>query len=305
MAARTEFPNLRQPEDPSISVWRYLDLPKFLSFLAYRSLWFTRLGVLQDSFEGAVPEDTISKHVRGWHESGVDVTSIHDAHFPSYLPRKVNYVCCWHASECESDVMWRLYGGGTRGVAIHSRYSALVSCFSDAFTSGEVKYVDYSTLSDSARTVFSPSFWKRREYSAEREIRVVTQHYQFKPDDDQSVPLGNPGTVPTLARIDDLYDQPPGIKVHVDLAMLIDEIVVNPYADDLFFDVIQQSVVAFGLRGKNVRWSSLRHSTPLERAKADGEFGRGSSGGSAESTRKVVPGIPVWTSGASKTEHPA
>jgi len=40
-------------------VWRYLTFPKFISLLAYGALWFSKLNILQDKYEGTMPAMTL------------------------------------------------------------------------------------------------------------------------------------------------------------------------------------------------------------------------------------------------------
>ena len=43
---------------PHDAVWRYTDVPKFVSLLAHRALYFARLDRLDDPFEGSLPRRT-------------------------------------------------------------------------------------------------------------------------------------------------------------------------------------------------------------------------------------------------------
>ena len=42
-------------EEFDSTVWRYLTFTKFLSLLTYSALWFPKLNILQDEFEGTIP----------------------------------------------------------------------------------------------------------------------------------------------------------------------------------------------------------------------------------------------------------
>jgi hypothetical protein len=54
----TEHKAFRQPDNPSIQAWRYMDLPKLLSMLMRRELHLTRLDRLEDTYEGTIPLHT-------------------------------------------------------------------------------------------------------------------------------------------------------------------------------------------------------------------------------------------------------
>jgi len=44
---------LQKPEDP-MKVWRYIDLAKFVSMLETQSIYFSRMDLFSDPFEGAM-----------------------------------------------------------------------------------------------------------------------------------------------------------------------------------------------------------------------------------------------------------
>jgi hypothetical protein len=49
----TQHPSFRLPTDKDISIWRYMDLGKYLSMLDRRSLFLARATLLGDPFEGS------------------------------------------------------------------------------------------------------------------------------------------------------------------------------------------------------------------------------------------------------------
>jgi hypothetical protein len=44
----------REPDDPDITIWRYIDLAKLLSLLSSSTLWFSRADRLGDPHEGSL-----------------------------------------------------------------------------------------------------------------------------------------------------------------------------------------------------------------------------------------------------------
>jgi hypothetical protein len=48
----TTHPSFHQPDDTSISVWRYTDLSKFIWMLQKRAFYFARADLLDDPYEG-------------------------------------------------------------------------------------------------------------------------------------------------------------------------------------------------------------------------------------------------------------
>lgn len=57
-----QHPNFDAPSDPDISVWRYMNLAKFVSMLQGDALYFARPDRMTDEFEGSLSESNKSKH---------------------------------------------------------------------------------------------------------------------------------------------------------------------------------------------------------------------------------------------------
>ena len=56
--ALPDHASFKQPADPSVLAWRYMELPQLLSLLMRRALHLTRLDNLEDKFEGSLPLHT-------------------------------------------------------------------------------------------------------------------------------------------------------------------------------------------------------------------------------------------------------
>jgi hypothetical protein len=42
--------------DPNTVIWRYLSMSKFVSLIRTSALWFSKLQIFEDVFEGTTPE---------------------------------------------------------------------------------------------------------------------------------------------------------------------------------------------------------------------------------------------------------
>jgi hypothetical protein len=61
--------NHRDQANLNITIRRYSDFLKMVSLLEMGALWFSRLGALEDQFEGILPENTRKKmieHSKEW-----------------------------------------------------------------------------------------------------------------------------------------------------------------------------------------------------------------------------------------------
>src|SRR5262245_42138646 len=115
--------------DPEItsrgaSIWRYMDLPKFLWLLDKQSLFLSRLDGFDDKFEGSAPLSLIK--ARQARESRVLVVTLRaDSSDVIQTHSRNTAENFWHMSEVESSAMWKLYSINNFGVAIRSTIQGL------------------------------------------------------------------------------------------------------------------------------------------------------------------------------------
>jgi hypothetical protein len=207
------FDNGSWPEQPSDdeTVWRYMDLARFISLLDSKSLFFTQASKMADKWEGAYGEGPFAV---GTFQRYVQDTGVRHAMFLN----------CWHLSEYESAAMWDIYQREGRGVAIRSTWGELKASLRtrEPIAGGKVTYVDYVGLTVSGTNVFDPFRYKRKSFEHEREVRLV-----YWGDDLVPGRSGTPG--PPIPRRSS--DYPPGVPMKVDLPSLIGKVFLAPDAD--------------------------------------------------------------------------
>jgi DUF2971 family protein len=181
----TRFKNISSSELDKV-VWRYLTFPKYISLLSYGALWFSKLNILQDKYEGILPK-LIDAEMRAEHEK-------YKQHFDPSMHKQIDEMndcnvrdgkeltvaSCWFAADTESERMWREYARDAEGLAIKSSIRSIsqyVNCDPQISEIGKVKYVDLSTYSMSAyeaNQAHERAFLKSLEYEHEQEVRIVT-----------------------------------------------------------------------------------------------------------------------------------
>ena len=211
--------------DRSHTIWRYMSLPKFLSLLNDRQLYFARQDKFLDLKEGK--------------RSAPDL-SLYDNAVPgiSDIIEKDPFGCaflnCWTMSEHESILMWKAYSNINNGVVIKTNANRLMASYSGdaSITIGKVKYIDEETQSAQPfgqelnwlNLVFSKLWF----YSDEKELRLYF--------DDRVQRLQH--------------------KVPVDLNILIDEIRLSPKVDPNSRQIIYDTLSSEGIDLK-VRQSDI------------------------------------------------
>jgi len=241
LEARLQHPCFPQLKDPSTSIWRYMDLAKFVALLKSRSIYLTRVDRFSDPYEGT----TTLRTAAGIGQFLKNMGNVHDeAHVLKMLDaaRQELFVSCWHVNEHESEAMWRLYCGDGGGVAIQTTYSALLEAvrWHQGVYIGKVTYVDYRNASFPDANVFYPVMHKRASFMHEREVRLV----KLSP--------------PQLDGTQDL-----ALSVPVELENLCNAVYVSPSAPNYYFEAVRAVVDAIAPDlSSRLQWSQMA-SPPL------------------------------------------
>jgi hypothetical protein len=228
---RESFP---QPDDPSVKVWRYLDLPRFIWLLSTGGLAFARVDSLEDPFEGSVPPSVYEE----WKRRHPDLIATARRGL-----RKQAFVSCWHANNTESEAMWRLYCGSHDGIALQTTYEKLDASLPRGVFLGQVSYLDYECDTDPPRDTLALLMRKRQAFEHEHEIRALIW------------PPEAPGEI--VPR--DLGEDTHVINVRWQAQDFLDRIYVSPYAEEWYRDVVVSLLqkYAAGLVDR-LTWSHMR-----------------------------------------------
>lgn len=244
-----EHPVFNPPNDDA-TLWRYMDFVKFVSLLDTQSLFFARADKLGDPFEGSLPQvntdmrteesKELRKHLSD--NSASKAMALRSA-FDKSL-RSLTLVNCWHESDYESAAMWKLYSQGYDGIAVKTHFRSLADSFtcSEEVLIGKVEYLDYDTEYIQERNAFAPHLYKRHSFEHEKEVRaIIIGDSELVQKGRMRVPQGRHET---------------GAYYAVDISHLIKEVVVAPYADNWFIELVQSVAFRYGMTGP-VRKSRL------------------------------------------------
>jgi hypothetical protein len=224
------------PKDDAL-LWRYVDLPKYVSMLSTRSLWFSRVDLLGDPFEGSLSAVNAKTRAGRFRDQGGTDTVEKLSRLNADL-RRMHYVSCWHESEYESAAMWRLYGRD-HGIAVVSTYARMTQALrgNRDIHVGQVTYIDYATEEQALGTVsYAALLYKRKSFEHEREVRAV-----FMADLLTVSRVGERLTDPLAPE----PTVPDGHPIPVDAAQLIAEVRVNPEAPKWYFDAVSDLTLRY------------------------------------------------------------
>lgn len=208
-------------------MWRYLTFEKYVNLIVTSTLWFSRVDLAGDRFEGSSTHASVSEWKRILSEV-LPIDQVENTqHQLSANHRAFNalaYVNCWHKNDDESMLMWKLYSD-KNGVAIRTTFSDFEQSLQtdrEIFVN-HVRYLNYAEGGD----VFEDSNFLRKVSSRpkfldfESEIRAAFLHHEDLKDGLE------------------LENQPRGIKIPIKLETLITEVILRPEADEWAIEVIQ------------------------------------------------------------------
>jgi hypothetical protein len=226
------------------SLWRYMDFSKFVLLLKEKALYFARADHVGDKFEGAKGVSTNrtlwDDHYLRFFQEAVrnpppgHTCSLSDEEVQREAERLLrdlrttgqrdlrnSYLSCWHESETESEALWRLYcPPPCAGIAIHTNYASLNHSLGDDpdIAIGRVRYIDFRRAFAGVNDAI---FRKRYSLSHEREVRAVIHDHKSQ----ETVGLLRP----------------------VDLALLLDQVVISPFTSTWFEAVLKETISKFAV----------------------------------------------------------
>ena len=111
-------PQLRTIEGIQIdwneTLWRYCTVERFEWMVGNRRMYFAAADQFVDPFEGAVAVQTNTPPPDPrYAEMELDESAFFEL-------KRLTKLNCWHRAEYESDAMWKLYAGQSKGIAVCS-----------------------------------------------------------------------------------------------------------------------------------------------------------------------------------------
>jgi hypothetical protein len=196
-----------------------MDFPQFVNMLETKSLYFRRLDLLDDPYEGSFSwlniynkdKDLKERLVQGKKHMGVN---------------------CWHCNREQSMGMWRLYARKQYGIAIKSTYDDLCKAITspqDTYI-GKVEYWQKPSNLNDIGLYSGGVLHKLPCYDYEKEVRAVVHNRSLFWDN------------PKLTMWDFQYEGKEGVDISVDLSVLIKKVYVCPDSRDWFYKLVKSIV---------------------------------------------------------------
>jgi hypothetical protein len=218
-------------------IWRYLKLNRFADLMKTGQLYFCRCDRFDDANEGLPTNQYIRRVCE--HDPVGDFDYVKGI---LEQDKEASFASCWYNFDAETAKMWTKYG--RNGVAVVSEFGRLKDVLGglpDRVMVGPMDYGEKYFGFNVLRFITA----KRREFAWEREIRaliwVPEWAGQNRHIDEQNKSYPKPLTPP-----------PPhvegGLLRHIDLARLVERIVISPEADESKVEEVKMLVDGAGLQ---------------------------------------------------------
>jgi hypothetical protein len=259
MPINEDHPILPAPKT-NISLWRYMDIPSFLSLLIDEALTFTRSDLFEDKYEGTLPKLTAAMIDAGT-KIQIEEGKLNPIYGTTSMSQRLNksnrevFLNCWCNERHEMVHMWKIYSK-EHGVAIETEYERLKQAIlsSEQIYPSLIKYIDYDAdLIDwmsNGLTVFT---LKRKEYKNESEFRLILPFPRAIEDELLNIENTDKRSIARELH----YLNTPVIKCKVNLNVLIKKIHISPYAPKWYLPLISNISIKYGLDFEPILQSDL------------------------------------------------
>lgn len=200
-----------------ITIWKYMNFPEFISLLQSKKLYFTRADKFEDKTEGSAPEyflrEINSKYKKQYN---CDVYKM--------LRDKGNvFINCWSEFNKESYAMWQIYSK-KYGIAIQTTVEKLTYVLKDSNAlMRRIKYIEYDGIVNENYI----DNWKNFN-----DKNLIANFFSFKPE---CYEYEKEIRAIIISNEDKAY-----MHFDLDIGYLIEAIVVSPFADEWFINLVEE-----------------------------------------------------------------
>lgn len=219
----SDHPSFINVPENDETLWRYMDLTRFITLLQSQSLYFSSTSFFPDLWEG---EYGLANQLARPKLYGSDSEKISQVLTQStdYFKQRV-FVNCWNQSPYEAVSMWSRYVPLSQGIAISTTWEKLTRNImaEETIYGAKVQYIDHDSDFIPEGNRLNAFLTKQKYFSDENEVRLL--HYK---DDGQEINL-------------------PGINVRIDLGGLIEGVHLAPGTPAWAYETVSKLCQTYGL----------------------------------------------------------
>lgn len=221
-------------------LYRYINLKQFISMVESKHIYLSKIANWDDTWEIPTCKIPIA------FDCG-------ELSYPKWSIEEIMYGTCWSRNK-ESDALWRIYSPNRDGLMIQTsvdkfnqlkeiRYGVLAPVL---YYDNLLSAIEDITCRDDFISPFSNAFLKRRAFEHEDEVRLVTYN------DERCLVT--------------VKENKNFINIDVDSIEFIENIIIDPRADDWYVDTIKRYCIRAGFKFEPMK-SNLYNSDVYKVAK--------------------------------------
>ncbi|MDC5868809.1 hypothetical protein OPW39_08210 [Vibrio europaeus] len=240
------------------TIWRYLDLAKFIGLIQSNSLFLSRADMFDDPFEGTINKSTYESFISEIEDlQGKSVEACYvrlDGEWVVYSDnsnddlgkslfltlkwlKTYTYVNCWHQSDHESEAMWKLYSKNiAESLVVKTSISRLEEALPSPFKLEPVVYKNYDSNFVMDNYFLSPFKTKRLAFSHEKEVRIIIQEPPLKSFDSKHRQFDKDLTNTELGKV---------VHLKGGVQQVIEEIRLSPLASSWYEKLVKDLLVKY------------------------------------------------------------
>ncbi|UOH20452.1 hypothetical protein [Acinetobacter sp. NyZ410] len=243
--------------DNNTKIWRYMDFTKFLDLIINQRLYFRRIDLFEDPYEGYIRDAYKAGVEKDYLEIKTDLNlrddehkSLVSSHFNGLELIPLNsYASCWYLGVSESAAMWKLYGATSDCIAICSTVNDLAVTLDENNEEVEtgclylqkVDYINHSSQ-PSPKNWLKPMFEKRESFAHENEFRAL-----FVLNDGLKCLSWPNHKIPSKENLKRINED--GFCLDINVIQLVKKIYISPTASPLFHDLVEKVLKLVDLDG--------------------------------------------------------
>ena len=237
-----EKPTITTPNDKT-TLFKYMSLEKLLNLFETQTLFFTKVAIFSDPYEGQLTKQML------------EIANLESVEHTLNCYRNCMMCSCWHEDWRDTKPMWTQYTNEGQGIAIKTNVGSLKKSLIGEYGVhiGRISYIDYNKeffaglASEQGITIhYHPYLHKRKKFEDECEVRAIINSVEPIMAELKLRNLSLKDNTPSL--IDEVGKQifpeitRNGLPYPINISELIHEIILSPDYDEWIIDTITSTI---------------------------------------------------------------
>ena len=252
-----EKPTIITPNDQT-TLFKYMSLEKLLNLLETQTLFFTKVAIFSDPYEGQLTKRML------------EIPELESIEHTLNCYRNYMMCSCWHEDWRDTKPMWTQYTNKGQGIAIKTNVASLKKSLmgKHGVHIGRISYINYDNeffrglATEQGITVhYHPYLHKRTKFEDECEVRAIINSVDPIMDElklrNVSLEDNTPSLINQVGQQKFPEINSSGLPYPINIPELIHEIILSPEYEEWIIETITSTIKRYNLN-LNIGVSHLR-----------------------------------------------